>query len=347
MKGSGQRRLLQLLRMLRRTDSLLLLLVLLLGLVFVWRYGQPGPSFTTEPGEASPALLAEDITFSEGGDELPPAGEPVRFLMYNVQNYFVSGEKSRSKFVCQPKSKKAREAVADVIAAAAPEVVGLVEIGGEKALADLRERLASRGLNYNHSLVLERMGEDRALAILSYYPLVSNDSRRDWPLYGQKRRKMLRGILDVTIELPDERRFRIVGAHLKSRVGHDEPAAQHLRSREARTLAFYLHEQMARRPHLPVLVYGDWNDGPDDAALGVLRHGVSKKSALNRLSPKDSRGHDWTIYHKSGRQYFVFDQIYVDAGLRKRMGSRSECGIVDCPSAETASDHRAIWCELR
>lgn len=332
--------------LLRRTDSLLLLLVLVLALVFSWRYGESEPSVSTEQGEAV-LPLAANLPEQEDLVPLPLSGEPVRFLMYNVQNYFVAGEKSRSKFISKPKSKKSREAVAEVIACAAPAVVGLVEIGGERAIADLRERLAARGLHYEHAFVLAREGEDRALGILSMFPFASNDSVRDYPLYGQKRRKMLRGILDVTIALPDERRFRIVGAHLKSRVGHDAAAADHLRAREARTLAFYLHERMKSRPHLPVIVYGDWNDGPDDASLGVLKQGVSAGTALSRLAPVDSRGHDWTIYYKAGREYFVFDQMFVNKVMQRRMGRKSACGIVDIPAAETASDHRALWCELR
>ena len=156
-------------------------------------------------------------------------------------------------------------------------------MGGDRALADLQERLKARGLEYPHSVVLEREGEDRALALLSQHPIVRDDSRRNFSLHGQKRRKMLRGILDATVMLEDGRYFRIVGAHLKSRVANDAAAAEHLRAREARTLAFYLHEQMKHAPNVPILVYGDWNDGPEDGSLGILRKGVSSRSSLNRF----------------------------------------------------------------
>ncbi|MBQ2380634.1 MAG: endonuclease/exonuclease/phosphatase family protein [Akkermansia sp.] len=332
----------------KRADALLLVLVLVLGGLMVCRYGPVPPAIAVHEGEAAPRLTESGDAPSEQPDEaLPAAGKPVRFLMYNVQNYFVAGEDSRSRYKSQLKSKRSRDAVADVIASAQPEIVGLVEIGGEKALADLQERLEERGLKYPHAMVLKREGEDRALALLSAHPIVSNNSRANYNLHGQVRRKMLRGILDVTVKLDDGRYFRIVGAHLKSRVSDDAAAAEYLRTREARTLAFYLHEQMRDNPHIPIVVYGDWNDGPEDNSLSLLRKGVTDKSALTRINPEDSQGQTWTLYYKSGREYYVFDQIFVNSVLSKRCGRKARSGIVDIKDAAQASDHRAVWYELR
>lgn len=335
----------KLLALCARADIVLILLALILSMMLMLRFGSSGISARPEVGEPAALATAPDEPVST--EPVLPAGPPLRFLMYNVQNYFVPGEVSRSRYTSRSKSAKARDAVADVIAEAQPAVVGLIEMGGEKALADLRERLSKRGLEFPHAYVLERRGEDRALAILSVYPIVSNNSVADMGLFGTQRRKMLRGILDVTIEHDDGRRFRIVGAHLKSRVGTDSAAADSLRAREARTLALYLHEQQRRHPAMPVLVYGDWNDGPGDASLSVLGRGVEKGKGLTRLHPLDSRGDCWTLYFEEGREYFTFDQILVNSVLKQRMGRRAKCGIEDCPATKQASDHRPVWCELR
>ena len=343
---SSESKVMRMLRALgQRPDGVLIMLVLILSALLMLHYGGATPGVKVEPGQV---LYHEpEETETEPSGDIPKAGPPVRFLMYNVQNYFVPGEKSRSRYITRSKSVKSRNAVAEAIASASPEIVGLIEIGGEKSLSDLRERLSEHGLEYPYSYVLERRGEDRALAILSVHPIVKNNSVADRSLTGQKNRKMLRGILDVTIELNDGRRFCIVGAHLKSRVAADAAAAEHLRSREARTLAVYLNEKMKRNPKLPVVVYGDWNDGPSDFALGVLTRGIGKDSALTRLQPLDTRGHGWTIYYEEGKEYFVFDQIFVNNELRRRQGRRSKCGIVDCPATTLGSDHRPVWCELR
>ena len=348
-------------RRMKRADSLLAMLVFILAALVFAYFGGDETALRSLLGE--PLQEQRPLPEAESGEEaaptplpaelddtpLPRAGAPVRFLMHNVKNYFVAGEAQRSPYRIKPKAQEECEAEARLIAEAHPEIVGLIEIGGPMALEDLCRRLARHGVEYPYSKVLTRNGEDRALAILSRYPIVADDSRANQGLYGTHRRKMLRGILDVTVELPDGRRFRIVGAHLKSRVAKDEAAAASLRAREAHTLALHLQEAMRLQPNMPILVYGDWNDAPSDASLGVLRQGVDAESALTRLKPEDSRGEGWTLYYEGGHEYCTFDQIYVNKVLKKRMGGKkkSACGIVDTPDAAKASDHRALWCELR
>ena len=343
-KGTG----LAWLQRLGRVDVTLLALVLIIASLLISRYApeQVAAQWQQEPAAA---VQDEQVTAAPAPDlsRMPESGPAVRFLMHNVQNYFVAGEQARSRYSNKPKSEKARQAVAEVIASAKPDVVGLIEMGGPLALKDLQLRLRELGCDLPHSSILLRDGEDRALAVLSRYPLVQVQSRANHGLYGQQKRKMLRGILDVTIGVPDGRYFRVVGAHLKSRVADDEAAADSLRAREARTLAMYLQQTMRQQTAMPVLVYGDWNDGPGDASLGVLTQGVSADAALQRLSPEDTDGDGWTLYYKAEREYYTFDQIYVNSVLRARRGRSCKSGIVDIPAGKTASDHRAVWCDVR
>ncbi len=335
-------------RLLRRGDSLLAMLVSIIAALLMAYFGGDTSALRMLQGEEPIAAETahEALTPAVNDSDIPEAGETVRFLMLNAGNYFVAGEQQRSRYEIRPKPAKAREAVADVIASAKPELIGLTEIGGPMALADLRERLARRGLHYPYYRVLTRQGEDRALALLSLHPIVQDNSRANCKLYGEQRRKMLRGILDVTVKLKDDRMFRILGAHLKSRVAHD-PAASSLRAREAHTLAMHVQKIVRQQPSMPLLVYGDWNDEPGDASLGVLGEGLSKDAALTRLHPLDSSGGGWTHYYKAGKDYCTFDQIFVNKVLRKRRGRKCADGIVDIPAARNASDHRAVWCDLR
>ena len=305
-----------------RKDALLVFLVLLVTGLLVERFGgddtilrwlgapQPAQqeeyvptvgavSLSAEVAHTAPLQKQVDIA------AIPKPGKPVRFLMHNVQNYFVEGEAYRSRYVLKPKSRESREAVADIIAGAKAEIVGLIEIGGPVALQDLRKRLAERGLEYPYFRVLPRQGEDRALALLSVHPIVQDNSQENVKLHQQKRRKMLRGILDVTVRLDDGRMFRIVGAHLKSRVSDNAGAATALRKQEAYTLAQHIQHIARTQKGMPLLVFGDWNDGPSDAAPQILQQGLSQDSALRRLSPEDSRGEEWTLYFKRGKEYCI------------------------------------------
>ncbi len=271
----------------------------------------------------------------------PERADSVRFLMFNVEDYFVAGEQQRSRYTITPKPEAKREAVAELIAEGRPEIVGLIEIGGEQALADLQERLEARGLSLPHGKVLTRQGEDRALAILSAYPIVANDSKADAPLYGEQRRNMLRGILDVTVKHTDGRKWRIVGVHLKAQVGKDPAAADSLRKREAETLALHIAGIRKNSPKTPLLLFGDMNDAPDSPALARLGQ------VLERLSPCDSRGEEWTLYFRKGQTPCTFDQLWVDSALRRHMGKQPRCGIIDKRLPVRSSGHRPVWCELK
>lgn len=326
-----------------RGDSLLgLLLVVVLALVFHY-WGDTKEDGTPPEQPAVPEQQAQAKP-SVSGKEIPETGPAVRFLMQNVENYFVEGERTRSRYVSSPKPVAARNAVAKGISDQAPDIIGLVEVGGEVSLNDLRSRLSKMGREYPYYRVLEREGEERALAVLSRHPIVQDHSTADYPLYGEQNRKMLRGILDVVVKVPDGRLFRIIGAHLKSHVADDEAAADSLRQREAITLSMYLQKISREQPGIPTLIYGDWNDGPGTPAIKQMEQGVSKDAAMKRLEPTDARGEGWTIYYKAGKEYLTYDMIFVNKVLQSRM-KRAKMGVAP-PTPKHASDHRAVWCEL-
>lgn len=335
-----------------RFDMLLPLMVVAMVVLLFLRFG--GNAFQEDRVELLPGTcLPENVGLPEAAaaslplDKMPKSGEPVCFLMMNVHNYFVAGEPQRSRYTVKPKPHDACEAVADVLAAKKPHLVGLIEIGGPLALEDLQQRLRSRGLVYPYTRVLTRGGEDRALAILSQLPIVVDVSQANYGLYGQQRRKLLRGILDVTVRTQDERFFRILGVHLKSRVSEDAAAATSLRQREAHTVAKYIQHITRQQPQMPLLLFGDWNDGPADESVRMVCQGVSKDASMRRLKPTDSRGEEWTLYYSGGGVYNIFDMVMVNKALSRRLKSPVPCGIIDIEAAHQASDHRAIWCELR
>ena len=337
------------LKVMRRCDVLLITLSVFTS-VLLYLYLAPTAQ-ETRPRETPQIVASSPSSIEAGAGETPFAepkiGDPVRFLMFNAQNYFVREEKTRSRYQLTAKPVRKREAVADVIASAHPHIVGLVEIGGRAAMQDLLERLARRGVRYPYSIVLERWNEDRALALFSRYPIEKDYSVADYMLEGESGGRMLRGILDVLIKLPDGRYFRIMGAHLKSKRAENSAEADGLRNLEARTMAMHVMKVTLAMPQVPILVYGDWNAGPSEPSLSILTQGKIRKSALLRLNPCDDRGESWTLYYRGGKQYSTFDQIYVNSVLSRRMGRGAAMGIVDGDAAEEASDHRAVWCEIR
>ncbi len=335
-------------RLLKQRPETLLLVLAILVVSYGWQVLMPPQSEASwkELPSGPCALFADELPAPGERTPVPRPGRTARFLMYNVQNYFVPEDPRRSTWHMTYKRNDKREAVADVIASVKPDIVGLVEIGGRKALDDLAERLEKRGLHYPVRVVVERGGEDRALGLLSRIPLERNDSRAEYPLYGDHRRTMLRGILDVTLRTEDGRPFRIVGVHLKSHVGDDPAAAESLRRREGETLARYLLTIQRRSPGLPLLVFGDMNDSASSPAVQSFSRGLASDSALTRLRPADRTGAGWTLYYRAEDSYITFDHIFVNGTLKERIDATAT-GVVDLPEGRKASDHRAIWCELR
>lgn len=298
--------------------------------------------------EAVPAQQREARQTVPEKVEIPDKGEPVRMMTMNAGNYFVPEDPRRSNFQVKYKPIEAREALAELIRQSGAEIVGLCEMGGEAAVRDLQMRLKRKGVQLPHKVLVMRDGEDRGLALLSKYPIVDNRSVTDMPVSGETKRKktMLRGILDTTVKTPDGRLFRLMGIHLKSRLSRDG-SAEDTRRREAYALRDYLNKAIASQDGMPLLLYGDFNDGPADSSVQVIQGPTKTEYRLNRLKPRDSRGETWTIYYEDGDTYHSFDHLFINNTLKKRLGRKPPMGILDSPPSRQASDHRGVWVELR
>lgn len=279
---------------------------------------------------------------------VPKSGDAVRLLTMNACNYFVQDDVRRSNFKVKYKSLESREALVKVIKQSGAEMIGLSEMGGEKAVEDLQTRLKREGLQFPHQVMVMRQGEDRGLAFLSKHPIVCNNSVKDVPVKGGKKKsRMLRGILDVTVQVADGRKFRCIGLHLKSRLDRATGTdADVVRNREAVAVRKYLNKVMQSQEGMPLLVYGDFNDGPADKSVQKILGPSKTDMRLNRIKAKDSRDCEWTLYFDDFATYYTFDLILVNKVLKSRLGRKAKNGVMDCPEMGIASDHRAVWVDL-
>ena len=125
----------------------------------------------------------------------------------------------------QPKEFKPeaeRFAVAEVIAAMDCDILAVQEIGQRPALDDLLALLRKRGRNYPHVEWVARTAQTELnLALLSRFPIIASRPRLlDTYTIGGTRQSVLRGFLDVELEVGARQPLRILVAHLKSRVFH-------------------------------------------------------------------------------------------------------------------------------
>lgn len=290
-------------------------------------------------------LLALSAAFSQRA-----RCEEIVFAFYNVENYQTAAEGGHTLPASQPtpppKPEASVAAVVRVIAAASPQILGLAEMGGGAAIADLRARLKAVGLDYPHVEWVEGADADRHLALLSQFPIVEAASRADIPfdLDGRLRR-VSRGVLDATVDLGRGRRLRLVGAHWKSR--RDTPGFDQaqFRAREAELLRKDVEKILAVDPDVWLLVFGDLNDTKNEFPVRELLGPPGSARRLTPLPLTDGRQEFWTHYWKTADIYSRIDYILASPALVARVDAERS-GILDAPDWDAASDHRLIFTTL-
>lgn len=272
------------------------------------------------------------------------AGVTVAF--YNVENYSTVERQPESGLALAPKSPRAIGAVVGIIASVAPHILVLAEMDGPGAVADLRARLRGVGLDYPHSAWVEGPDADRRLALLSMFPILARDSLGDVPFeLDGVRHRMARGILDVTLALPDGIPLRILGAHWKSR--RETPAFDQaqFRAREALALRAHVSKILAANPEARLLVMGDLNDTRNEPPIRELMGARGAPDFLQEIAVADTRGERWTHYWKEADAYSRIDYLFASRTLAPQV-ALTQSGIAHDPDWNVASDHRLIFAVL-
>lgn len=243
----------------------------------------------------------------------------------------------------KPAPKPAAEvaALVRVIAEIRPDILGISEIGGPDQLADLRARLKREGLDFPHAEHLAGADPDRKLALLSRFPIVARDSEGDlrFPLGGSEF-PVQRGFLDVTVEIGDGYRLRLVGVHLKSKRPVPEGEAL-IRRNEAHLLRKHIDGILKRSPRANLLVYGDFNDNKNEPAIREIAGKPGTASYLQDIPVADRSGDRWTHHWRSADLYSRLDYFFASPGLLPEI-DRGRSGIYRSAFWSDASDHRPI-----
>jgi len=275
------------------------------------------------------------------------AGEVV-FAAYNVRNYLITDVVDAEGVVRQPaKPEKQIAAVLQVVQHTRPDILGIVEMGDESALHDFQARLKAQGIDLPHHEWLRGADPSRHLALLSRFPIERRDSIDDvlFDLDGRPER-MARGILDVTLLLPGDKRLRVMGAHFKSRrpvPGVDDRA---MRVLEAWHLRKKMTEALQGEAPVPLLVFGDFNDYKNEAPIREIIGVPGNPLHMRDLPLTDGQGEKWTFYWQESDLYSRIDYLFASQALWKNI-LLPKSGIVDIPPWSEASDHRAIYTTIQ
>jgi endonuclease/exonuclease/phosphatase family metal-dependent hydrolase len=264
------------------------------------------------------------------------ARQEVVFAAYNLENYTLNGSAHT-----HPKPVAARDAVAEVVAAVKPDILGVCEIGSMDSLADLRERLRLRGVELPHAEFVQGPDADRHLALLSRFPIVQRHSKTQlrFELRGHPE-LVRRGFLDATVQINGRYSLRLVGVHLKSKL--PTPRGEEvIRRREAELLRRHLDGLLSNDPGLNLLVYGDFNDTREQPALREIQGTWGSPLCLVELPAEDPNGERWTHYRHYTDVYARIDYLMVSRALRREVVGPAR--ICSAPQWKKASDHRLLY----
>ena len=267
----------------------------------------------------------------------------ISFMSYNLRNY-LSMQRGSNKQNVRPKPALEIEDLIGNIKKVSPDILGVCEIGTQADLDHLSAQLKTVGLLYPYTYLHGGADSYRRLAILSKLRLKTHKPSELTYLLDGKRHMMLRGILDVSIELPSGS-TRFIGVHLKSKRPSKYWDQAQIRRREAALLRKHIDSVFAAGDsHL--IVYGDFNDTKQSPAVRTIAGHQHQPNFLRSLTLKDSNGDKWTHYWSYEDVYSRFDYVFVSPSMRGHVDLQKSF-ILDLPATDKASDHRPLILSIR
>lgn len=289
--------------------------------------------------EASQAALA--IQASQEDHSIRPYPKPdtnqFSVMTFNLNHYSLIDREDSG--ILQPKPKLEAASIIEVIRAVAPDILLVQEMGDPAAWAEFKYALRQAGLEYIAEEFLQRGRQNLNLALLSRFPIISRDSHiSDSYTIGTAKFPILRGVLDVLIEVQPDYHLRVMGVHLKSKVFHSFGQTE-MRRAESRLVGGYVRDVLNKDPNANLVLLGDFNDDPGSLPIREVST-YRRQPILHDLRPVDYAGDAWT--HISAKDtYHRIDYVFVSPGLLPEVDI-TKTFAVRSPLLEQATDHRPL-----
>jgi len=268
------------------------------------------------------------------------------FAHYNLENYLVMDRRENGQLVHAAKPEKEIKPLLRILREIHPDLLGVAEMGTPDQFQNFRTRLADEGMNFADAEYVSGPDQDRHIALLSRFPIISRNSEANVAIQLPDREETVRrGILDVTVQLTAGFRLRLVGAHLKSKL--PIPTGEELvRRQEAQALRNHIDRVMKEMPEIPLLVFGDLNDTKEQPAIQEVLGDRQSPTHLTDLWLSDYAGDHWTYYQKFSDTYSRIDYILINQLLMPSI-DRRHCYVFRSADWNRASDHRAVVATIR
>ncbi len=220
-----------------------------------------------------------------------------------------------------------------------PDILVVQEMGRREVFQEFKQRLDKAGLTFPYEEFVVRGKSKDHLALLSRFPIVARYPRtNDTYTLDYARVYVSRGYLDVEIAVNEHYRFRLMAAHLKSKVFH--PLGQSdMRRNEARILGQHVRKMLKKTPALNLLVVGDMNDDPNSSVLREITEKYGR--VLHDLHPRDCVRDAWTLVQTKVDHHYRYDYLLASDGMLHEV-MLGKTRAIRHPLTYQASDHRPL-----
>ena len=266
---------------------------------------------------------------------------------YNVENYLVADRMVEGVYhPAYPKPEKEKAGLRQVIAAIAPDVLAVEEMGTQPFLDEFQRELRQSGQDFPFVALLQAVDPDRHVAVLSKVPFkeVRRHARVPHTYFGQAN-AVKRGVLEV-IFATSEGDVSLFVVHLKSRHTErdDDPESALQRRGEAEAVRDLVLRRFPDPTEGRFILCGDWNDTRSSKPVrSLVKRGETELGEILRAA--DSRGETWTYFYRREETYSRIDYFLVSPALRPFVAG-GKAVVFDGPGAGGASDHRPVVVQL-
>ena len=216
--------------------------------------------------------------------------------------------------------------LAEAIGEIDPDVLMLVEVGGEDSLRNFNQHFLADRFEPFFVGGNSRRGIDLAYLVKRGIPLAAEArSNRETPVEvhgrrGRSRARLSRDVAELSLRDADGQRLVLLLVHLKSMISTvEDMRGKDARTAEAFALASLYEELRARHPTVPFVVAGDFNAAPDSLELEVIRRtDLSDVRDLVGVPPEERA----TLVHfdsAGAPQPVVLDHVFVSPELRDKV----------------------------
>lgn len=285
---------------------------------------------------------------------LAPCAELFRVATYNVENYILRSNETRSIKVPESRAK-----IREHLLAIKADVIALQELGGADALQDIQSGLKSGGQDYPHSEIVYGWDTNIQVAVLSRFPIVARRPHtNDSYLLQGRRFHVGRGFLEVDIRVNPQYTFTLITTHLKSRRQIAEGDEAEMREQEAILLREKIDARLNANRDVNLLVLGDLNDVRDSRSTRALlgrgraalidtrpaeRNGDNLPNPIPRYDPRNIT---WTHFYGKEDTYSRIDYVLVSSAMAREW-VKDESYIFTTANWGLASDHRPVVAAFR